>query len=167
MPADASAPVVQRISVTAGPESIATDRLIPAVASRPPRGKPTGQPAPPDPGVSRIDMRGDWAHAGAMSEPIVFINMFELAADKVDAFLAGWKKRAEFMAEQPGFLSFRIHRAIVPGTRFQLVNIATWESIEALTTATGNDRFQSMVREAAAEFDAVAYPAVYHVALEV
>lgn len=77
------------------------------------------------------------------------------------------KKCAEFMAEQPGFLSFRIHRAVVPGTRFQLVNIATWESIDALTRATGNHRFRSMIREAAAEFDAVAYAAVYQVALEV
>ncbi|MBA0049139.1 antibiotic biosynthesis monooxygenase family protein [Mycobacteroides sp. LB1] len=101
-----------------------------------------------------------------MSEPIVFINVFEVAAEKVDAFLAGWRKRAEFMTEQPGFLSFRIHRAVVPGARFQLVNIATWESIEALTTATSGDRFQAMVREAAAEFGAVAYPAVYEVALE-
>ncbi|MBN7412445.1 antibiotic biosynthesis monooxygenase family protein [Mycobacteroides abscessus] len=102
-----------------------------------------------------------------MSEPIVFINVFELAADKVDAFLAGWRKRAEFMAAQPGFVSFRIHRAVVPGARFHLVNVATWESIEALTTATGDDRFQAMIRDAAAEFDAIAYPAVYEVALEV
>ncbi|WP_078289557.1 antibiotic biosynthesis monooxygenase family protein [Mycobacterium sp. D16R24] len=101
-----------------------------------------------------------------MSEPIVFINVFEVDPERVDAFLAGWRKRAEFMTEQPGFQSFRMHRAVVRGARFQLVNIATWDSIDALTAATSSDRFQAMVREAAAEFDAIAYPAVYEVALE-
>jgi hypothetical protein len=44
--------------------------------------------------------------------------------------VAFWEKVARFMKQQPGFISTRLHRAIIPGARFQLINLAEWESVE-------------------------------------
>jgi hypothetical protein len=43
--------------------------------------------------------------------PVTLINIFEIDSDKLDLFFAEWRKRAEFMAEQPGFRPLKLHRA--------------------------------------------------------
>ena len=55
---------------------------------------------------------------GIDTGPISFINVFEIDHDKVEPFLEGWRERAEFMSKQPGFRSFRLHRALTPDARF-------------------------------------------------
>lgn len=75
---------------------------------------------------------------------VTFINVFEIAPDELDTFLAGWRERAEFMSTQPGFRSFRLHRALSPDSRFQLINVAEWESAEALQAATAQPTFQKV-----------------------
>ena len=64
--------------------------------------------------------------------PITLINIFEIGADDVDQFLREWEERAEFLGRQPGFRSLRLHRAVNPDSRFGLVNVAEWDSAEAL-----------------------------------
>jgi hypothetical protein len=59
--------------------------------------------------------------------PVTVINVFEIDSDKLDLFFAEWRKRAEFMAKHPGFRSVKLHRALTPDARFQLVNIAQWD----------------------------------------
>jgi heme-degrading monooxygenase HmoA len=102
----------------------------------------------------------------ATSGPITFINVFEIEPEQVDGFLAGWRERAEFMSKQPGFRSFRLHRALRPDARFQLVNVAEWDSAEALRAATAQPTFQDSVRRSVAEFGVTAYPGVYGLAFE-
>lgn len=70
---------------------------------------------------------------GIDTGPITFINVFEIDHDKVEPFLEGWRERAEFMSKQPGFRSFRLLRALTPDARFQLVNVAEWESATRCT----------------------------------
>jgi heme oxygenase (mycobilin-producing) len=95
------------------------------------------------------------------TRPVTFVNAFELDPTELDEFIEGWKKRGEFMSRQPGFRSFRLHRALSPDASYQLVNVAVWESLDAVRAATGKPEFQSMIAEAGATFDVVAHPGVY------
>jgi heme oxygenase (mycobilin-producing) len=99
-------------------------------------------------------------------DPVTLVNTFEIDPDQADAFLAGWRERAEFMSRQPGFRSFRMHRALSPDARFQLVNVAEWDNADALRAATAQPEFQESVRRQMSEFEVTANPAVYRVALE-
>ncbi|WP_037864168.1 antibiotic biosynthesis monooxygenase family protein [Streptomyces sp. NRRL S-340] len=74
--------------------------------------------------------------------PIVLANTFIVPKDRSESFLAHWKKQAEFMKAQPGFVSLQMHQGTA-GSR-QFMNVAIWESTEALAKALGNPQFQAM-----------------------
>ena len=99
--------------------------------------------------------------------PITFINVFEIDPALVESFLVGWRERAEFMSKQPGFRSFRLHRALTPETPFQLVNVAEWDSIDALRAATAQPFFQESAQRSVADFEVTAHPAISSVAVAV
>jgi heme-degrading monooxygenase HmoA len=100
------------------------------------------------------------------SGPITLINVFEIPPDDVEQFLQQWHERAGFLGMQPGFRSLRLHRAIHPDTRFQLVNVAEWDSAEALQAATAQDFFQQSAQHSVQELAVAAHPAVYRVIIE-
>jgi heme-degrading monooxygenase HmoA len=100
------------------------------------------------------------------TEPITLINVFEIRHDDVDAFLQEWQERAAFLGRQPGFRSLRLHRALSPESRFQLVNVAEWDSLEALQAATSQGFFQQSTRRSMDQFAVVANPATYRVVIE-
>jgi len=95
---------------------------------------------------------------------VVFINAIELAADDVDGFIEHWHERVAVMRTAPGFRDVRLHRALLPGARFQLVNIAHWDSAEACEAAGGHPAVTASVAEA--EQTARANPALYQVVAE-
>ena len=99
--------------------------------------------------------------------PVTLINVFEIEPDKLESFLAGWRERATLMSKQPGFRSLRLHRALSPDFRFQLVNVAEWETADALHTATAQERFIEGVRRAGDETGVTAHPGLYQVAVEI
>jgi len=90
---------------------------------------------------------------------ITFVNAFELPVDRIDEFVAHWHGRASLMAQAPGFRDNRLHRATDPEARFQLVNIAHWDSADTWRTAGNNPAFQQ--RLAGAPNFATAHPALY------
>lgn len=94
---------------------------------------------------------------------VTLINVFEVPADQLDDFVAGWRRRAAVMAGAPGFQDSRLHRAISAGARFTLVNVAHWDSQEALDAALANPEFRRNVPDGAR---GVANPAVYEVVAE-
>ncbi|MER6138599.1 antibiotic biosynthesis monooxygenase family protein [Streptomyces sparsogenes] len=97
-------------------------------------------------------------------ESVTFINVIELPADEVDTFVEQWRERAKLMRDAPGFQDSRLHRAKLPDARFQLVNVAHWDSTEAWEAATANPAFRSAVRGVS---DAVTpNPALYDVVVE-
>jgi heme oxygenase (mycobilin-producing) len=100
------------------------------------------------------------------NRPITLINVFEIRLEDVEPFLRDWQKRAEFMARQPGFRSLRLHRALSVDARFQLVNVAEWDSAEALQAATAQQDFQRSAQRSMREFKMTAHPGVYRVVLE-
>ncbi|MFD0000537.1 antibiotic biosynthesis monooxygenase family protein [Nocardia sp. NPDC127526] len=79
---------------------------------------------------------------------VTFINAIELPADRIDEFIEQWRARAALMRTAPGFRDVRLHRALLPGARFQLVNVAHWDSAEACEAAGMNPAVVASVDEA-------------------
>jgi heme oxygenase (mycobilin-producing) len=104
----------------------------------------------------------------ANNSPVTLINVFEVPTEHVEVFIAGWRGRAALMSTKPGFVDTRLHRALSPQTRFQLVNVAHWESREAMEAATADPEFQRRISAAIAEprVPIAANPALYQVAVE-
>ena len=81
---------------------------------------------------------------------VILINPFEVSDGASDEdFLRGWERAAEYMREQPGFISTRLHRALAPDARFRFINVAEWESPEAFQGAVTNEAFRDLARGAA------------------
>jgi catechol 2,3-dioxygenase-like lactoylglutathione lyase family enzyme len=78
--------------------------------------------------------------------PATFVNIFEIPTEDVEAFIIGWHQRAELLSSAPGFRDAELLQATTPETRFQLINIAHWDSYEAWHAATSNPQFQQSVR---------------------
>lgn len=76
----------------------------------------------------------------ALSAPaqadVVLINAFEVPQDQRDAVINAWEDARDFLSAQPGYIETALHGAITPGARFELINIARWESVEAFMDAT-------------------------------
>src|SRR5215813_15607349 len=104
----------------------------------------------------------------ASSSPVTLINIFEVPVERVDEFIAAWRERAALMTTKPGFVDTRLHRALSPETRFQLVNVAHWESREAFQAATADPEFQQRISAAIADprVPIASNPALYQVAVE-
>lgn len=96
-------------------------------------------------------MTADRTSDATPGSSVTFINVFEIDADQVDAFVAQWERRAALMSAKPGFLDSRLHRARSAGARFQLVNVSHWESREAWEAATADTEFQERTRAAREE----------------
>lgn len=94
---------------------------------------------------------------GTEACPVVLVNLFTV--DKADepALLAAWAHDAEFMKQQPGFISTQLHRAI--GGSCAYLNYAVWESTAAFRAAFSNPEFHS--RLSAYPSSAVASPHLF------
>jgi heme-degrading monooxygenase HmoA len=53
-----------------------------------------------------------------MKMSVILINPFEVPEEKESEVLALWDMAAEFFRKQSGFISTRLHKAIVPWARF-------------------------------------------------
>lgn len=95
---------------------------------------------------------------------VTFINVLEIPADEIDGFIEQWRERAKIMSAAPGFRDVRLHRALLPDARFQLVNVAHWDSAEACTAAGANPAVVAAVDTA--KRVASADPALYRVVAE-
>lgn len=100
--------------------------------------------------------------------PVTVINVFEVPAEQVDKFIAWWRTRAEIMAAAPGFRGTRLHRAVSSQARFQLVNVAHWDSQAAHDDASGSRASRDRVRALREdpEMRVSANPATYEVITE-
>lgn len=96
---------------------------------------------------------------------VTFINIFEIAPEDVDAFAETWEQRAAIMSAKPGFIDTKLHRARAADGRFQLVNVAHWESQEAWEAATADPGFASRTSAAreSTETPVTANPGLYDV----
>jgi len=88
------------------------------------------------------------------AEPIVLINSFEVPAGQEEAFLRFWEASRDFLSNQEGYVSTRLHRSLAPDAEFRFVNVARWQSAQAFRIATSQP-----------EFRAAASPYRFHAAL--
>lgn len=72
--------------------------------------------------------------------PVVLINTFVVPHEAIEAFEAYWKVDATFMKAQPGLLSGQLHKGVAGNNVY--VNVAHWESADALRKAFKSDEFQ-------------------------
>ncbi|WP_433605461.1 antibiotic biosynthesis monooxygenase family protein [Dactylosporangium sp. CA-139114] len=84
--------------------------------------------------------------------PITLINVFEVPAAQSDGFVADWRERAAVMSRKVGFLEARLHRAVEPRTRFQVVTIVRWASLEAWRAAIEDGDYRELLNAATAAF---------------
>ncbi|MEU9204895.1 antibiotic biosynthesis monooxygenase family protein [Streptomyces sp. NPDC048332] len=89
--------------------------------------------------------------------PVVLANTFVVPEEGTESFLALFRRQAEFMRAQPGFVSLQMHKGTA-GSQL-LMNIAVWESTEALATAFSTPEFQRMVAESSD--DIASYPHIF------
>jgi len=78
---------------------------------------------------------------GASLSPVVLINVFTVDAAEVDALLAAWEHDANWMKQQPGYISTQLHRGIAGSCVF--LNYAVWESVERFRAAFTHPEFAS------------------------
>ena len=73
--------------------------------------------------------------------PVVLINVFTVDKADEQALLQAWQDDAEFMKQQPGFISTQLHRAIGDSAAF--LNYAVWESTAHFRVAFAHPEFRS------------------------
>jgi heme-degrading monooxygenase HmoA len=89
--------------------------------------------------------------------PITLINTFVIPDGLHDDFLLAWREDALFMKGSRGCIETQMHRGTA-GSKL-MINVAVWESTEALFAAFSTPEFQA----AAAKYPEgiVAYPHVF------
>ena len=67
---------------------------------------------------------------------VTLINVFEVPEGQTETAIAAWEAARDFLSRQPGYVSTALHQAMAPDARFQLINVAVWETPEAFLQAT-------------------------------
>jgi heme-degrading monooxygenase HmoA len=75
------------------------------------------------------------------ASPVVLVNIFTLDKADEQAFLKAWHDDAQFMKQQPGFISTQLHRAV--GESPTYMNYAVWETTAHFRAAFTNPAFRA------------------------
>lgn len=81
------------------------------------------------------------AQLGVEQSPVILINLFEVDGADEAALMRAWEADANWMKQQPGYISTQLHRAI--GASRLFLNYAVWESVAQFRAAFGHPDFQS------------------------
>jgi len=73
------------------------------------------------------------------ASPVVLVNVFTFDQADEHALLEAWEHDAQFMKQQPGFISTQLHRAI--GESPTYLNYAVWETTAAFRAAFTDPEF--------------------------
>ncbi len=98
-------------------------------------------------------------YAPSMAEARLII-AFEVPVHQREKVIAAWDSAREFLAAQPGYIDTTLHGTIMPGARFELINVARWESAEAFMATTRAMHSAGVFKPTAGT---VANPALYEV----
>lgn len=72
--------------------------------------------------------------------PVILVNVFHVAEADIPAFLQAWEADANWMKQQPGYISTQLHRGIAGSTVF--MNYAVWESVAHFRAAFTHPDFK-------------------------
>ena len=78
---------------------------------------------------------------GEEQTPAILVNVFEVDAQDEAALLQAWEADANWMKQQPGYISTQLHRAI--GASRLYLNYAVWESVAHFRAAFTHPDFSS------------------------
>jgi len=78
---------------------------------------------------------------GEAHAPAILVNVFEVDAQDEAALLQAWEADANWMKQQPGYISTQLHRAI--GASRLYLNYAVWESVAHFRAAFMHPDFAS------------------------
>ena len=73
--------------------------------------------------------------------PVVLVNIFEVAEADIPALLDAWAADANWMKQQPGYISTQLHQGIAGSTAF--MNYAVWESVAHFRAAFSHPAFKN------------------------
>jgi heme-degrading monooxygenase HmoA len=73
--------------------------------------------------------------------PVVLINLFEVDSGDEAALMQAWEADANWMKQQPGYISTQLHRAL--GASRLILNYAIWESVAHFRAAFSHPDFRS------------------------
>ena len=92
--------------------------------------------------------------------PVILINPFTVPEGKLDEAIAFWEAGRDFLAQQPGYISTKLHQSLAPDAHYALINVAEWETAEDFKAATAAMR----ANPAISPIEGVVYaPALYTV----
>lgn len=80
----------------------------------------------------------------ADESPVVLVNIFTVDEADIPAFMKAWEADANWMKQQPGFISTQLHRGIAGSTVF--MNYAVWDSTENFRNAFTNPEFRKTLK---------------------
>ncbi len=89
--------------------------------------------------------------------PIVLINVFTIAQEDEAALIKAWAHDADFMKEQPGYISTQLHQGLAGSSSY--INYAVWQDVESFRNAFTHPEFQRRIQEYPAS--AVASPHLF------
>lgn len=86
-----------------------------------------------------------FAQINAEASPVVLVNVFHVAEADIPALMKAWEADANWMKQQPGYISTQLHRGIAGSTVF--MNYAVWESVGRFRAAFGHPDFKSALAQ--------------------
>jgi len=78
---------------------------------------------------------------GTEVSPVVLVNIFQVAEADVPSLLKAWEADANWMKQQPGYISTQLHQGIGGSTVF--MNYAIWESVAYFRAAFNHPDFKA------------------------
>ncbi|UPT63020.1 MAG: antibiotic biosynthesis monooxygenase [Hyphomonadaceae bacterium JAD_PAG50586_4] len=78
---------------------------------------------------------------GEEQSPVILVNVFEVDLQDEAALLRAWEGDANWMKQQPGYISTQLHRAV--GASRLYLNYAVWESVAHFRAAFAHPDFAS------------------------
>ncbi len=81
------------------------------------------------------------AQLGAQASPVVLVNIFRFAPEDEAALVQAWEHDANWMKQQPGYISTQLRRAV--GDSAMFMNYAVWESVAHFAAAFAHPDFHA------------------------
>ena len=72
--------------------------------------------------------------------PVVLVNVFQVDEKDIPALVEAWEADANWMKQQPGYISTQLHRGIAGSTTF--LNYTVWESVAHFRAAFTHPEFK-------------------------
>ena len=82
---------------------------------------------------------------GTEVSPVILVNLFHVAEADIPALLKAWETDANWMKEQPGYISTQLHQAIGGSTVF--LNYAVWKSVAHFRAAFNHPDFKRSLEQ--------------------